>query len=257
VASRGPGDRSFRSSPLSQHEQWITNSPYADYAAIFAVTDPDLVAQHKGGISCFLVDATSPGYNADQILPIMGHVASDCGAITLDDVRVPNERLMGVQDQGFQIGMLGISEGRLTLSAGCLGMAEWALDRCLEYSKERKTFGVPIAEHQAIQFMMADSAIDIFTGKQTIQRTAQLIDEAAVTGRMPVKEISITKAYCVEGAQRVLDRAIQIHGGMGLSNELPFHEGLRIARTLRIPDGTSEMQRRTIARQLLRGETVF
>lgn len=238
-------------------KQWITNAPYADYAAIFAVTDPDLVAQHKGGISCFLVDASSPGYNADEILPIMGHVSSDCGAITLDDVRVPNERIMGAVDQGFQIGMLGISEGRLSLSAGCLGMAEWSLDRCLEYSKERKTFGVPIAEHQAIQFMMADSAIDIFTAKQTIGRTAQLVDEAATTGRVPVKEISITKAYCVEGAQRVLDRAIQIHGGMGLSNEMLFHEGLRIARTLRIPDGTSEMQRRTIARQLLRGETVF
>jgi acyl-CoA dehydrogenase len=193
----------------------------------------------------------------ENILPVMGHVASDCGTIALDEVRVPNDRIMGVVDQGFQIGMLGISEGRLSIAAGCLGMAEWALDRCLEYVKERKTFGVTLSEHQAIQFMLADSAIDIFTAKQTVIRTAQLVDAAPTTGRLPVKEISIAKAYSVEAAERVLDRAIQIHGAMGLSNEMRFHEGFRIARTLRIPDGTSEIQRRTIARQLLRGDTVF
>lgn len=242
---------------ISGTKQWITNAPYADYAAVFAVTEPEQVAQRKGGITCFLVDATSPGYRVESILPIMGHLASDCGIIALDEVRVPHHRIMGVLHQGFQIGMLGISEGRLSIAAGCLGMAEWALDRCLEYVQQRKTFGSPIAEHQAIQFMLAESAIDIFTAKQTVLRTAHLVDQYATTGRLPVKEISIAKAYCVEGAERVLDRAIQIHGGMGLSNELPFHEGFRIARTLRIPDGTSEIQRRTIARQLLRGDTVF
>ncbi len=238
-------------------KQWITNAPYADYAAIFAVTNPELVAQHKGGITCFLVDAASPGYRLENVLPVMGHVASDCGTIALEDVRVPNDRIMGEVDQGFQVGMLGISEGRLSIAAGCLGMSEWALDRCLEYVKQRKTFGVTLSEHQAIQFMLADCAIDIFTAKLTIFRTAQLVDEVSTTGRLPVKEISIAKAYSVEGAERVLDRAIQIHGGMGLSNELAFEEGFRIARTLRIPDGTSEIQRRTIARQLLRGDTVF
>jgi len=238
-------------------KQWITNAPYADYAAVFAVTDPELVAQHKGGITCFLVDAASPGYSIESVLPVMGHVASDCGIIAFDDVRVPNDRIMGSVDQGFQVGMLGISEGRLSIAAGCLGMSEWALDRCLEYAKQRKTFGSPLSEHQAIQFMLAESAIDIFTCKQTVLRTAELVDAFPTTGRLPVKEISIAKAYSVEAAERVLDRAIQIHGGMGLSSELAFQEGFRIARTLRIPDGTSEIQRRTIARQLLRGDTVF
>ncbi len=238
-------------------KQWITNAPYADYAAIFAVTDSELVAQRKGGITCFLVDATAPGYKVDSVLPVMGHVASDCGIISLEDVRVPNDRMMGNLDQGFQVGMLGISEGRLSIASGCLGMSEWALDRCLEYVKQRKTFGQPLAEHQAIQFMLAESAIDIFTAKQTIIRTAELGDAITTTGRLPVKEISIAKAYGVEATERVMDRAIQIHGGMGLSNELLFQEGFRIARTLRIPDGTSEIQRRTIARQLLRGDTVF
>jgi acyl-CoA dehydrogenase len=187
----------------------------------------------------------------------MGHVASDCGTIAFEDVRVPNDRIMGDVDQGFLIGMLGISEGRLSIAAGCVGMSEWALDRSLEYVKERKTFGVTLSEHQAIQFMLAECAIDIFTAKQTVIRTAELVDAIPTTGRIPVKEISIAKAYSVEGAERVLDRAIQIHGAMGLSGEMHFEEGFRIARTLRIPDGTSEIQRRTIARQLLRGDTIF
>ena len=238
-------------------KQWITNAPYADYAAVFAVTNPELAEQRRGGISCFLVDAVDPGYSVDNVLPIMGHLASDCGTIVLDEVRVSNDRLMGEVDQGFQIGMLGISAGRLMIAAGCLGMSEWALDRSLEYVKERKTFGVTLSEHQAIQFMLADSAIDIFTSKQATVRTAELVDEIPTTGRIPIKEISIAKAYAVEGCERVMDRAIQIHGGMGLSSELAFQEGFRIARTLRIPDGTAEIQRRTIARQLLRGDAIF
>ncbi|MCH8919096.1 MAG: acyl-CoA dehydrogenase family protein [Chloroflexi bacterium] len=242
---------------ISGTKQWITNAPYADYAAVFAVTDPELLAKRKGGITCFLVDATAPGYAVENVLPVMGHIASDCGTIALEDVRVPNDRILGTVDEGFRVGMLGISEGRLNIAAGCLGMSEWALDRCLEYVKERKTFGAALSEHQMIQVMLADTAIDIYTTKQTVRRTAELLDEAPATGRLPVKEISITKAYAVEAAQRVMDRAIQIHGATGLSSELPFQEGFRIARTLRIPDGTSEIQRRTIARQLLRGDAAF
>ncbi len=242
---------------LNGTKQWITNAPYADHAAVFAVTDPALLAQHRGGITCFLVDAAAQGYNIENVLPVMGHTASDCGTIVLEDVRVANERILGTLDHGFEVGMLGISEGRLSIAAACHGMAEFALDRCLEYVKQRETFGEPLSEHQAIQFMLADMAIDIYTAKQTVVRTAELLDAAPTTGRLPVKEISIAKAYAVESTQRVFDRAIQIHGANGLSSELPFQEGFRIARTLRIPDGTSEIQRRTIARQLLRGETVF
>jgi acyl-CoA dehydrogenase len=183
----------------------------------------------------------------------MGHPASDCGIITLDDVRVPNDRVMGEVDQGRLA--CWASEGSLTIAAGCLGMSEWALTAPWS-TRRAKTFGQPLAEHQAIQFMLAESAIDIFTAKQTALKTAQLVDAAPTTGRMPVKEISIAKAYCVEATERVMDRAIQVHGGMGLSSELQFHEGYRIARTLRIPDGTAEISAGR-SRQLLRGDTVF
>jgi acyl-CoA dehydrogenase len=238
-------------------KQWITNAPYADYAAVLAVTNPELVAKRQGGITCFVVDATAPGYRVEAVLPVVGHLASDCGIIAMEDVRVPNDRILGTVDQGFQVGMFGISEGRLCIASICLGMSEWALDKSIEYAKQRQTFGQPLAEHQAIQFMLAECAIDIFSAKQTVLRAAQLVDEALRGGRLPVKEISIAKAYSVEATERVLDRAIQIHGGMGLSNELPLEEAARIARTVRIPDGTAEIQRRTIARQLLRGDTIF
>jgi acyl-CoA dehydrogenase len=238
-------------------KQWITNSPYADYAAVFAVTDEEMLAQHKGGITGFLVDTRQPGVDTSTIFPIMGHLSSDCGSVILEDVRVKEEYVLGEVGQGFRISMMGISEGRLGYAAGCLGLAEWALDRCLEYAKERVTFGRPLADRQAIQWMLADSAIDIFTAKYAALQTAALVDEHQRGGRLPIKEISIAKAYTMEMAERVCDRAIQIHGGMGLSSEMGLEEAFRIARTWRIPDGTSEMQRRTIAARLLRGDAVF
>jgi len=242
---------------ISGSKQWITNGPYADYPIVFAVTNEEMLAQHKGGITAFLVENTAPGYSLDGVLRVMGHQGGDCGSMTFDEVRVPADRVVGQLDQGFQVAMFGISEGRIAIASNMIGMCEYALDRSLEYAKQRKTFGQPIAEHQAIQFMLADMAIDIFTMKYMVLQTAALIETFPQTGRLPVKEISIAKAYSVEKAQEVYDKAIQVHGGMGLSNELPLEEGFRICRTLRIPDGTGEIQRRTIARQMLRGDTLF
>ena len=242
---------------INGSKQWITNSPYADYAVIFAVTNEQMVADRKGGISAFFVETTAPGYTFDGVLPVMGHIGGDCGSMSFDNVRVPADRLMGALDQGFQIAMFGISEGRISISANCIGMCEYALDRSLEYAQQRMSFGKPISEYQAIQFMLADTAIDIFTMKYMVLQTAALVESFPKTGRLPVKEISIAKAYAVEKTQECYDRAIQVHGGMGLTNEMTLNEGFRIARTLRIPDGTGEIQRRTIARQMLRGDTAF
>ena len=238
-------------------KQWITNGPYADYPIVFAVTNEEMAAQKKGGITAFFVEATAPGYSLDGVLAVMGHYGGDCGSMTFDNIRVPADRVVGQVDQGFQVAMFGISEGRIAIASNMVGMSEFALDRSLEYAKQRVTFGVPIAEHQAIQFMLADIAIDIFTMKYMVLQTAALVETFPQTGRLPVKEISIAKAYAVEKAQEVYDKAIQVHGGMGLSSDLPLEEGFRIIRTLRIPDGTGEIQRRTIARQMLRGDTVF
>jgi len=242
---------------INGSKQWITNSPYADYAVVFAVTNDGLIAERKGGISAFFVETGAEGYTFDGVLPVMGHQGGDCGSMSFENLRVPADRLIGVQDQGFQIAMFGISEGRISISANCIGMCGYALDRSLEYAQQRMSFGKPISEYQAIQFMLADMAIDIFTMKYMVLQTAALVETFPQTGRLPVKEISIAKAYAVEKTQECYDRAIQIHGGMGLTNEMPLNEGFRVARTLRIPDGTGEIQRRTIARQMLRGDTVF
>ncbi len=242
---------------INGSKTWITNSPYADYAIVFAITDEEMVKQHKGGISAFFVETDAQGYSFDGVLPVMGHTGGDCGAMTFEDVRVPADRLIGAENQGFQVAMFGISEGRTSISANCVGMCGYALDRSLEYAQNRMTFGKAISEYQAIQFMLADMAIDIYTMKYMVLQTSALIEAAMTTGKLPVKEISMCKAYAVEKTQETYDKAIQVHGGMGLSNELSLNEGFRIARTLRIPDGTGEIQRRTIARQLLRGDTVF
>jgi len=242
---------------INGSKQWITNSPYADYAVVFAVTNEEMVGQRKGGISAFFVETSAPGYTFDGVLPVMGHMGGDCGSMSFDNVRVPADRLVGVQDQGFQVAMFGISEGRISISANCIGMCEYALDRSIEFAGQRMSFGKPISEYQAIQFMLADIAIDIYTMKYMVLQTAALVETFPQTGRLPVKEISIAKAYAVEKTQDCYDRAIQVHGGMGLTNEMSLNEGFRIARTLRIPDGTGEIQRRTIARQMLRGDVAF
>lgn len=241
-------------------KQWITNAPYADYAVIFAVTNDEKYAKRNmfdSGITCFIVDTKQPGVDTDTIFPIIGHVSSDCGNVVFEDVKVKDEYILGSLDRGLLTAMAGISEGRLAIASSMVGLAEWALDMSLQYAKERQTFGRPLSSHQAIQWMLADSAIEIYNAKYATLRTSELVHEYPSTGRLPIKEISIAKAYAVEMCQAVCDRAIQIHGGMGLSNELGLEEAFRIARTLRIPDGTSEMQRRTIAGQLLRGDTIF
>jgi len=234
-------------------KQWITNAPYCDYAAVFAITNEEAFAAHKGGLSCFLLDANSAGFTKDKPERIIGHLSSDCGGFTMDEVRTRGDWMIGQQDGAFQIAMFGISEGRMGMAGSCLGLTEWALDRCLEYSAERKTFGVPLADHQALQFMMADIAMEIFATKYAIIQTTKMLD----AGEIPVKEICMSKALSIEMCQRAYDKAIQIHGGMGLSSELALEEGFRIARTARIPDGTSEIQRRTIFRQLQRGDVLF
>ena len=241
-------------------KQWITNSPYADYAVVFAVTNEEKYAKRNmfdSGITTFIIDTKQPGVDTNTIFPIMGHVSSDCGNVILEDVKVKEEYIVGNLDQGLIAAMAGISEGRLGIASSMVGLAEWALDKSIQYAKERVTFGRPLADRQAIQWMLADSAIEIFNAKYATLRTAELVDEYPKTGRVPIKELSIAKCYAVDMCQAVCDRAIQIHGAMGLSSEMGLEEAFRIARTLRIPDGTSEMQRRTIAGQLLRGDTIF
>ncbi|OJX34235.1 acyl-CoA dehydrogenase family protein [Ottowia sp. VDI28] len=234
---------------LTGTKQWITNSPYADYAMVFALTDPEAAARHKGGVTGFFVDTRTPGFTVPRVINTMGHLGGDTGVVVLDGVRVRDEYRLGEVGRGLAVAMDGVNAGRMGMAASCLGLARWALDQAVEYAKVRKTFGVPIADHQAIQLMLADSAMDVYAAKAMIQNCAWRLD----SGQASTAQVSMVKAFSTEMLGRVMDRSIQIHGGMGLTNELRLEEGYRFARVMRIPDGTGEIQRRTIARQLLAG----
>lgn len=238
---------------LNGTKQWITNAPYADFAMVFAVTDPEKARTHRGGITGFFVPTNTPGFSVPSVIPTMGHLGADIGIVTLENVRVHDSLRVGPVDRGLTAALDGVNAGRLSMAASCLGLARWALDQALAYAKVRKTFGQPIAEHQAVQFMLADCAMDIYAAKSMIQHCAWLVDQ----GQAATKEVSIVKAFSTEAAGRVFDRCIQIHGGMGVTNELRLEAGYRFVRTMRIPDGTSEIQRRTIAKRMLSGDANF
>lgn len=232
-------------------KQWISNGPYADYCVLFAVTDPEANKARRGGITAFFVDTSWDGFECTGVIPIVGHVGSHIGILSIEDLRVPDTHIVGTVDGGLALALLGISRGRLSMAAQCVGLARWSLERAVEYAHQRETFDRPIGQHQAVQMMLADMAMDIYAAKATVARTAWLVEQQ----RSSIKETSIAKAFCTEMLGRVTDKAMQVHGGMGLTNELRIEEAWRHARTLRIPDGTAEIQRRTIALRLLRGDT--
>lgn len=232
---------------ITGSKQWITNGPYADYAMIFAVTDPELAAQRKGGITGFFVETNWPGFDVVSTIPIMGQLGAEIGILSFDGLRVPDTHRLGEVDQGLKVAMRGVNTGRLGLSATCIGLARWALVAALDYAKVRKTFGKPIGEHQAVQILLAESAAEIYAAETMLVDCAMKLER----GERALAETSMVKLHCTDAANRVFDRCIQVHGGMGLTNELRLEAGYRFTRSMRIPDGTSEIQRRTIARDLL------
>jgi acyl-CoA dehydrogenase len=236
---------------INGRKEWITNAPYADYALLFAVTDAELVRQHKGGITAFFVSTKDAGFEVESVTLTMGHLGSEVGSVVLDNFRASDDHVVGDVNDGFRVAMAGINMGRIVNGTRCLGLAEWAFLKAVEYARERVTFGVPLGKHGAIQFMLADCAIEIACSRMLGLRAAWKAENAP---RSALKDVCMVKAYCVEAAQRVIDTAIQIHGGMGVANEMKLEEAWRFCRQMRIPDGSSEMQRRTIANALLRGD---
>lgn len=235
---------------INGQKQWISNAAHATHAFVFAVTDPEAVKERRGGITCFFVDTDTEGFSVDAGIPMMGSRGSNATIISLTDVHVSARQIVGEEGGALKLAMGGISRGRLTMSASCVGLARWALDMSVEYANTRRTFGRTIGEHQMVQAKLAEMAMEIYLCHSAVLRTAAMVD----AGDASVKETSIIKARCTEMVGKVLDEAIQIHGGLGLTNELGLEAGYRFARMLRIPDGTSEIQRRTIAKRLLSGD---
>jgi alkylation response protein AidB-like acyl-CoA dehydrogenase len=232
---------------LNGSKMWITNGSFADVLVVFAATDRDLGA--RGGITAFIVEKEFPGFKVGKVEPKMGLRASHTASLYFEDCRVPAANVLGQVGQGFATAMQTLDIGRCGLGASSLGSAKEAYELALKYAIERQQFGRPIADFQAIQFKLADMVVKIYTMEQIVYDCAKKVDR----GENATLESSIVKLYCTDAASEVIDEAIQIHGGMGFSRELPLERMYRDARVTRIFEGTNEIQRQVIAREVLKG----
>jgi alkylation response protein AidB-like acyl-CoA dehydrogenase len=224
-------------------KQFITNGKRASIAIVFAVTDPAL---GKKGISCFIVPTDTPGFNVGHPEQKLGIRASDTCAITFDNCTIPEENLLGPRGKGLAIALSGLEGGRIGIAAQALGIARAALEAALAYAKDRNQFGKKIVEHQSIANMLADMHTRVNASRLLILHAAKLRD----AGVPCLSEASQAKLFASETAERVCSKAIQIHGGYGYLQDYPVERYYRDARITQIYEGTSEIQRMVIAREL-------
>ncbi|MCY3000878.1 MAG: acyl-CoA dehydrogenase family protein [Planctomycetota bacterium] len=231
---------------LNGEKVWITAGDIADLVTVYAMTDKQKRAH--GGITAFLVPKGAKGFTVGKREEKMGQRGSSTVTLAFEDVRISDDYRLGEVGAGFKIAMGTLDRGRLALSANCLGCAKEAHSLSVGYANQRETFGKKLGEHQAIGFMLADSAADIYAIESMTYRTAWLCD----TKQSFSRESAISKLFASEALDRVVDRAVQIHGGMGYSSEYVVEKLYRDARVTRIYEGTNEIQRLVIARDVLK-----
>ena len=224
---------------------WITNAPYADFAMVFARTSGE--PGDYEGITCFLVDEDNPGYSVGKIHRTMGLTPGGQAELQFDDCRVGEDKVLGEVDRGFQTAMSWIGGGRINIAAASVGTAQYLLDKSVEYARNRETFGKPIGHRQGISFQLADMATEIEQVRWLYRYAAWKIDR----GDRARKEESMAKLRGAELYNDAADLAVQIHGGSGFMKDNPVEREYRNARVMRIFEGTDEIQRRTIARELI------
>ncbi|NND30316.1 MAG: acyl-CoA dehydrogenase [Myxococcales bacterium] len=227
-------------------KQFITSGKIAGAVIVFAVTDP---SAGKRGISAFLVPAGTEGMKVASLEHKMGQAASDTAALSFDAACVPADHLIGREGDGYRIALANLEAGRIGIAAQCVGMARAALDQALGYAKERSAFGTTISNHQAVAFRLADMATELHAATTMVLEAAALRD----AGRPCLKEACMAKLFASEVAERICSDAIQIFGGYGYSRELPVEKIYRDVRVAQIYEGTSDVQRIIISRQLLQG----
>ena len=222
---------------------FITSGANADIAMIFAVTEP---GDRKAGVSCFLARTTEAGYVVSRRERKLGHRSNDTCVISLDHLRVPAANLLGRQGDGLRIALSALDTGRIGVAAQAVGVAQAALDAALHYARQRRTFGKPIIEHQAIGFLLAEMATRVEAARRLYLHAAALKAE----GRTCIKEASMAKLFAAEAAEFVTTSAIQVHGGYGYLTDFPVEKYYRDQRVFQIYDGTNEVQKMLIAREL-------
>lgn len=228
---------------LNGVKQFITSGKNGDVAIVMAVTDK---AAGKKGISAFIVPTSTPGYTVARLEDKMGQHASDTAQILFENCRVPAAHLIGEEGQGLKIALSGLEGGRIGIASQCVGMARAAFEAALRYAKERVAFGVPIFEHQAVQFSLSEMATQIEAARQLIHHAASLKD----AGQPCLKEAAMAKLFASEMAERVCSAAIQVHGGYGYVSDFPVERIYRDVRVCQIYEGTSEVQKILIGRAL-------
>ena len=228
---------------LNGVKQFITSGKTADVAIVFAVTDKEA---GKKGIGAFIVPTSTRGYSAARIEEKTGQHASDTAQVLLDDCTIPEANRLGEESHGYRIALANLESGRINIAAQAVGMARAALDAAVAYAKERKTFGVPIIEHQAVNFRLADAATNIEAARQLYLHAAALRD----AGLPCLKEASMAKLFASEMAETVCSDAIQVHGGYGYVADFPVERIWRDVRVCKIYEGASDIQRLVIGRSL-------
>jgi hypothetical protein len=228
---------------LNGTKQFITSGKNGDVAIVMAITDK---AAGKKGISAFWVPTDTPGYVVAGIEQKMGQHSSDTAQIVFDKARVPADNLIGEEGQGYRIALSGLEGGRIGIASQSVGMARAAFDAALAYAKERKSFGTPIFDHQAVQFRLAEMAMQIEAARQLILHAASMKD----AGLPCLKEAAMAKLFASEMAERVVSSAMQVFGGYGYVADFPVERIYRDVRVCQIYEGTSDIQKILIARAL-------
>ncbi|WP_176506456.1 MULTISPECIES: acyl-CoA dehydrogenase [Pseudomonas] len=228
---------------LNGSKQFITSGQNAGVVIVFAVTDPDA---GKRGISAFIVPTDSPGYQVARVEDKLGQHASDTCQIVFDNVRVPVANRLGAEGEGYKIALANLEGGRIGIASQAVGMARAAFEVARDYAHERQSFGKPLIEHQAVAFRLADMATRIAVARQMVLHAAALRD----AGRLALVEASMAKLFASEMAEKVCSDALQTLGGYGYLSDFPLERIYRDVRVCQIYEGTSDIQRMVIARNL-------
>jgi len=229
---------------LNGAKAWTTHGGKADFYKVMARTSDD----GGRGISCFLVPADTPGLSADNPEQKMGLMGSTTATMLFQDVRIPAERRLGDEGQGLPIALAGLDSGRLGIAAVATGLAQGALDAAVAYAKERQTFGKAIIDHQGLGFVLADMAAAVESARATYLAAARMKD----AGQKFSRQASIAKLVCTDNAMKVTTDAVQVFGGAGYTRDFPVERFMREAKVMQIFEGTNQIQRLVIARDLAR-----
>ena len=233
---------------LNGGKQFITNAGLAHLNVVFAVTDPERGAD--GGISAFVVEAGTPGFRAGKIEDTMGIRGSQNGELLLEECAVPAVNRLGAEGEGLRLALATFDRARVGIGAQAVGVARGAFEYAVQYARQRVQFGKPIAEHEGVQFLIADLATQIDAARLLVHRAAALLDAHAPTPQV-TRATAMAKLFASDAAMRVTTEAVQLLGGYGYTREYPVERMMRDAKITQIYEGTTQMQRLAIARTLL------